>query len=213
MDNAPIVWERGSEDIPELTGRRKQAQAADLDVAIDIAMAAMVFSDDQEPDEILSEFAARLMDDGHRVMGLVQKGHCSGPATRELFVTLLHTGDDVQIFQDLGSCAQGCKLDVNQLLRAGASIAEALAQDGADVLIVNRFGKLEKEGKGLLFLIEQALSADIPILIAVPESSLDDWMEFSGGLGVRLACSESSVTAWWKRLASPKAPALQRRSA
>ncbi|HEY0218388.1 MAG TPA: DUF2478 domain-containing protein [Afipia sp.] len=207
MDNGPIAWERSSGDMLELAEHR--AQQADLDVA----MAAMVFSEDQQPDEILSEFAARLMDRGHRVMGLVQKGHCNGPATRELFATLLHTGDDVQLFQDLGSCAQGCKLDVNQLLRAGASISEALEKDGADVLVINRFGKLEKEGKGLLFLIEQALSAEIPVLIAVPEASMPYWMEFSGGLGVTLACSKNTLTAWWKRFASPKAAPHYRRSA
>lgn len=173
-------------------------------------MAALIFSDEQQPDPILREFAARLMDQGHRLLGLVQKGHCEGPATRELFATLLHNGDDVPLFQDLGSCAMGCKLDVNQLLRAGVSISEALANDGADILIINRFGKLEKEGKGLLFLIEQALSANIPVLIAVPNAHLDCWMEFSGGLGEALACDTQAITQWWNGFA---ASALLRRIA
>ncbi len=201
MDTGHICLELDpqSADVPELSDRQ--------------VMAALVFSEDQKPDEILSAFADELMHRGHRVLGLIQRGHCGGPATRELFATLLHTGGDVQLFQDLGSCAQGCKLDADQLLRAGASVSEALARDGADILIINRFGKLEKEGKGLLFLIEQALSADIPVLIAVPEGSLDGWMEFSGGLGVRLACSEIAVEAWWKRFISPSALPLHRRSA
>lgn len=211
MDHQPISHERSSGDVLQLPERRDEAQPAGPDVAIpDIAMAALVFSEDQQPDDILSEFAARLTDQGRRVMGLVQKGHCSGPATRELFVTLLHTGEDVQIFQDLGSCAQGCKLDVNHLLRAGASISEALARDGADILIINRFGKLEKEGHGLLFLIEQAIGANIPVLIAVPQASREDWMDFCGGLGVTLACSQSNIAAWWKRFASPGAPVYRR---
>ncbi|HEY0234275.1 MAG TPA: DUF2478 domain-containing protein [Afipia sp.] len=209
MDSNPIASERVSGDVLELSERRGKSQpAASPDVVH--AMAALVFSDDQQPDEILSEFAALVMSRGHRALGLIQRGHCSGPATRELFVTLLHTGDDVQIFQDLGSCAQGCKLDVNQLLFAGASISQSLTQDGADILIINRFGKLEKEGKGLLFLIDQALSAGVPVLIAVPEASLDDWMEFSGGLGVTLECSEACVTDWWDGFA---AAALLPRSA
>lgn len=197
MDNRSPPWEQISGNITEAAGQREEVQPADSIAA----MAAMVFHDTQQPDDILSEFASHLMDQGKRVLGLVQKGHCEGPATRELFVTLLHTGNDVQIFQDLGSCAQGCKLDINQLLRAGASISESLTQGGADILIINRFGKLEKEGKGLLFLVEQALSADIPVLIAVPDLHLDGWMEFSGGLGRQLACDAASLVQWWSDLA------------
>ncbi len=199
-------------DILELAECREDASSADLDTNISpiSPMAAMIFSDDHRPDEILSEFAARLTDRGHRVLGLVQKGHCEGPATRELFATLLHTGDDVALFQDLGSCAMGCKLDVNQLLRAGATISDALARDGADILIINRFGKLEKEGKGLLFLVEQAFNANIPVLIAVPELHLDDWREFSGGLGEQFACDSAALAHWWNSLA---ASALLRRIA
>ncbi|RTL54123.1 MAG: DUF2478 domain-containing protein [Bradyrhizobiaceae bacterium] len=167
------------------------------------AIAALVFSGDENPDEVLSRFADGLMQNRHRVMGLIQRGHCNGPDTRELFATLLHTGDAVPLFQDLGTCAQGCKLDANQLLRAGAAISEALARDGGDILIVNRFGKLEKEGKGLLFLIEQALGAGIPVLIAVPQASLDEWSAFSGGFDVRLACSERAVSAWWESFSTP----------
>ena len=193
MDHRSSPREQFFGHATEPAERREETQPTELTAA----MAAMVFNDTQQPDEVLSEFATRLMDHGQRVLGLVQKGHCEGPATRELFVTLLHTGHDVQIFQDLGSCAQGCKLDINQLLRAGASISESLMQGGADILIINRFGKLEKEGKGLLFLVEQALSANIPVLIAVPDLHLDGWTEFSGGLGEQLACDAASLAHWW----------------
>jgi hypothetical protein len=201
MNKPAIGTEWDCAEVLDLPGHPAWPEPAAHDFAP--TMAALIFSDDQQPDPVLGEFAARLVDQGHRVLGLVQKGHCEGPATRELFATLLHSGNDVPLFQDLGSCAMGCKLDVNQLLRAGASISDALAQNGGDVLIINRFGKLEKEGKGLLFLIEQALSASIPVLIAVPESHLDYWTEFSGGLGDRLTCDAAAVTRWWNSFAAP----------
>ncbi len=200
MNKPAIGPEWDSAEVLDLPGDRSWPEPAASDVIPN--MAALVFSDDQQPDPVLGDFASRLMSEGHRVLGLVQRGHCEGPATRELFATLLHNGDDVPLFQDLGSCAMGCKLDVNQLLRAGASISDALANGGADILIINRFGKLEKEGKGLLFLIEQALSANVPVLIAVPESHLDDWTEFSGGLGDQFACDAVAVTQWWDSFAA-----------
>ncbi len=204
MNKPAIGSEWDSAEVLDLPGDHACPEPAASDFApnFTLNMAAMIFSDDQQPDPVLSDFATRLMNNNHRVLGLVQHGHCEGPATRELFATLLHNGDDVPLFQNLGSCAMGCKLDVNQLLRAGASISDALANDDAHILIINRFGKLEKEGKGLLFLIEQALSANVPVLIAVPESHLDSWMEFSGGLGDRLACDAAAIAQWWDSFAA-----------
>ena len=53
----------------------------------------------------------------------------------------------------------------------------AAIRDGADVVIVNRFGKLEAEGRGLIDLIDQAVAADIPVLIAVPEHRFAAWIK------------------------------------
>lgn len=203
MNKPATGAEWNSVEVLDLPGHQAWTEPAAQDFAP--SLAALIFADEQQPDPLLGEFASRLMESGHRVLGLVQRGHCEGPATRELFATLLHNGDDVPLFQDLGSCAMGCKLDVNQLLRAGASISDALTKDGADILIINRFGKLEKEGKGLLFLVEQALSASIPVLIAVPQSHLDDWAEFSGGLGGRLACDTAAIAQWWDSFAASAA--------
>lgn len=129
-------------------------------------LAAMVYGEGDDPDAILRAFAADLNREGHRAVGLVQLGHhCLD--TPQLSAVLLHTGEELQLFQNLGACAAGCRLDVGQLLDAGAQIAHAI-DEGADVLIVNRFGRQEREGKGLSWLIDRAMSADIPVVIAVP---------------------------------------------
>src|SRR5215467_11153090 len=118
---------------------------------------------------------------------------------------MLHNGEQLQLFQDLGTCARGCKLDVDRLMRAGGEIADQLTRSGADLLIINRFGKHEQEGKGLLFLVEQALSLDIPVLIAVPDIRFHHWIEFSGGMSVKLPCRSASLQAWWKAVSKNEA--------
>jgi len=55
-----------------------------------------------------------------------------------------------------------------------AKIIEAAIHEGADLVVINRFGKLEARGKGLIELIQKAAEADIPVLIAVPEHRLLD---------------------------------------
>ena len=163
-------------------------------------LAALVYNSDQDPDEILSEFASDLNARGYRAVGLVQLGHhCLD--TPKLSVVLLHTGEELQLFQNLGACAAGCRLDVGELLNAGARVASAIDQ-GADLVIVNRFGRQECEGHGLSYLIERALSADIPVVIAVPSHRFADWIKFADGMSVKLRCHPGSLHAWWDRVAA-----------
>jgi hypothetical protein len=160
-------------------------------------LGALVYQPHEKPDALLRSFADGLIAQGHRVVGLVQLGHhCTDDV--ELSAMMLHNGEQLQLFQDLGTCARGCKLDVDRLMRAGSQIADQVERSGADLLIINRFGKHEKEGKGLLFLVEQALTRDIPVLIAVPDIRFHDWIEFSGGMSVKLPCRSASLDAWWK---------------
>jgi hypothetical protein len=102
----------------------------------------------------------------------------------------------LQLFQNLGACATGCRQDVGQLLDAGFQVASAIDQ-GADLVIVNRFGRQEREGKGLSFLVDRALSADIPVVIAVPSHRFADWIRFADGMSVKLRCDRESLDAWW----------------
>ncbi len=158
-------------------------------------LAALVYERHENPDALLSAFSADLIRDGARVAGLVQLGqHCTDQ--RQLSARLIHSGEELGLFQDLGSCAQGCRLDVGRLLEAGAKIAGAIDR-GADLVIVNRFGQQECEGKGLTDVIDRALSADIPVLIAVPAKRFADWIRFSDGMSVKLHCDRHSLDAWW----------------
>ena len=158
-------------------------------------LAALVYEQNQDPDEILRDFASDLKARGYRAVGLVQTGHHCLDAPK-LSAMLIHSGEELQLFQDLGACATGCRLDVGQLLDAGAQVASAIDQ-GADLVIVNRFGRQEREGKGLSYLVERALSADIPVVIAVPSHRFADWIKFADGMSVKLRCNRDSLDAWW----------------
>ena len=53
----------------------------------------------------------------------------------------------------------------------------------------------------LIDLIPQALDADIPVLIAVPEERFAAWIKFSEGMNVRLACRRDALDRWWRAVA------------
>jgi hypothetical protein len=166
-------------------------------------LAALVYEQHQDPDQILREFAADLNHRGYRAVGLVQTGHHCTDAPK-LSAMLVHTGEELQLFRDLGTCATGCRLDVGQLLDAGSQVASAIDQ-GADLVIVNRFGRQEREGKGLSYLVERALSADIPVVIAVPSHRFADWIKFADGMSVKLRCDREALDAWWSAVSARNA--------
>ncbi len=158
-------------------------------------LAAIVYDDSHDPDTLLRDFAADLNGRGLRAVGLVHLGHPDADPP-QLSALLVHSGDTMRLFQDLGRGSTGCKLDVGQLLAAGSKVAQAI-DAGADLVIINRFGHLETEGKGLSYLIEQALSAEIPVVIAVPDARLSAWNAFSDGMATHLTCDRGALDSWW----------------
>jgi nucleoside-triphosphatase THEP1 len=169
-------------------------EAAMFDAQCDLA--ALVYGEHQDPDAVLREFAAELNAQGVRAVGMVQAGAC---ADSSLSAVLVHSGEKLLLSQDYVPGAKGCRLDVSRLQNAGDRVADAL-QAGADLVIINRFGKRERDGKGLAYLIERALDADTPVVIAVSQQSFADWIKFSGGMCVKLACDRSALEGWWRNV-------------
>jgi hypothetical protein len=169
-------------------------------------LAALVYGRDQDPDAVLRDFAADLNARGCCAIGLVQAGKC---ADSSLSAVLLHSGENLLLAQDFDPAASGCRLDVERLRKAGDRVADAL-ETGADILIVNRFGKRERDGKGLGYLIERALNADIPVVIAVADNRFSDWVKFADGMSVKLPCDRRALDAWWLSTRAPTAIAPDR---
>ena len=167
-------------------------------------LAALVYDKDQDPDAVLRDFASELISSGRRVVGMVQKGQC---ADASLSAVLVHTGEVLALAQNATSPSSGCKLDLGRLQDAAARVAGAM-EDGADLVIVNRFGKRERDGKGLARVIERALDGDIPVVIAVSSESFADWIKFADGMSVKLHCDRASLDAWWQAVSAGKAGAI-----
>ena len=75
----------------------------------------------------------------------------------DMDVRVLPNGPMIRISQNLGRAARGCRLDAGAL-EAAVVMAERGIAAGADLLIVNKFGKQEAEGHGFRALIAEALA-------------------------------------------------------
>lgn len=127
----------------------------------------------------------RLVEDargaGLRVAGALQRDTpIPGRSRCRMDLEDLATGRLHQISEDRGAAARGCHLDLGLLSTAEAAILSALEANGADLVVVNKFGKSEAMGGGLRALIVAALEAEIPLVIGVPAINLDAWQAFVG---------------------------------
>ena len=145
---------------------------------------AVVYQDRRPPDALLAGVAAKLGAAGVSLAGFVEKDlPRPGRSRCDMILEDLATGTQVQISEDRGEGARGCRLQVGELLRAMTSALAGL-ENRPDLLIVNKFGKTEGEGGGFRPLIAAAIEQGTPVLIAVPARNLDPWRRFAGELAV-----------------------------
>jgi hypothetical protein len=169
------------------------------------SLAALVFEDNEAANQIVANFAAALKRRGHRVGGMIQIGE-AGPACdcRDAFLRDVDTGETFSILQDLGRHSQSCRLDTAALADAAQRVARAI--DGSpELLFINRFGKLEAEGRGLYAEIGAAAATGIPTLVCVSIRFIDPWRQFTMGLDEELPCSGVALERWFGAL-SCRAP-------
>ena len=108
---------------------------------------------------------------------------------------VLPDGAVLRISQDLGPQARGCRLDPAALETAVAMVAASLSS-GADLLIVNKFGKHEAEGRGFRSVIAEAVAMDIPVLVGLNALNRPAFETFAEGLAIQLPPEPEALMAW-----------------
>lgn len=146
--------------------------------------------DDEAPgaaDRMIETLAMDLQGHGWRLAGAVQRNLDRG-ADCACDMELVVLGDDappIRISQSLGAGSTGCRLDTGALALAAGRAAARL--EGADLLIVPKFGRQEAAGAGFRQLIGEALASGVPVLLHVPRQQRAAFDGFAGDLALRLA--------------------------
>ena len=149
-----------------------------------------------DTDLVLERLAADITARGLRCCGTVQinsERADAGPC--DMDVRVLPDGAVLRISQDLGPQARGCRLDPAALETAVAMVASTLSS-GADLLIVNKFGKHEAEGRGFRNVIAEAVAMDIPVLVGLNTLNRTAFENFAEGLALRLPSDPAALMAW-----------------
>lgn len=146
-------------------------------------------------DRVLAAVVERLEQRSIHLAGTVQSNiERTARHVCDMDLRILPDGPTFRISQDLGAVATGCRLDSGALEQAVFEASRRL--DGARILIVNKFGKSEAEGRGFRGLIAEGLARGLPVLVGVNGLNLPAFQEFAGDLARPLDADPERIVEW-----------------
>jgi len=162
-------------------------------------IAALVHSEHGEGDELLARFVSDMRERGWRVRGLLQQPAPQAQDRKQMDLVDIDSGKRFPLFQYLGQGSDACSVDTGSIAAASTSLRMALA-DGADLVVVNRFGVLEAAGGGFSIEMLAIMAETIPMLTLVAAQHLEEWRYFTGHAGVELPLRRDSLEQWFSAL-------------
>lgn len=157
---------------------------------------AIVYSDGHAADRFISDLGYRVRDAGIAVAGIVQHNKFIRDRTRcDMEVEELASGIVLQLSEDRGKEARGCRLDRGALSEAALLISGSF-QDQPELVILNKFGKLEAEGRGLRDTLSDAVQLGVPVVVGVPYRNLEQWRAFAEGLAEECPIGSPRLQEW-----------------
>jgi hypothetical protein len=160
--------------------------------------------------EVFAALAARWRH-SVRLAGLVAEHHgLADRACNAGFLRSVASGERFSIFRDRGSGSTSCHLD-GKGVRTAADAVRRDIEAGCDLVLLNKFGKLEAAGRGLFGAFQAALDAHIPLLTSVSAAFEEPWTKLVGQSFAILPAEPDKIDAW--RQAVRSAPAQRTASA
>lgn len=150
-------------------------------------------------DALIVWVASHLKGEGLRVGGAVQ--HNEADRDRrcgEMELEDPATGERVLICESMRATTSVCRVQEDALAKAVAWTRQFL-NDGADILVINKFGKREAQGRGFTPAIDLAIDLGVPVLAGVSERNFEAWQALTRGQAYCLSASRSDVLGWCNR--------------
>jgi hypothetical protein len=136
-----------------------------------------------------------------RLAGVVERRTEAAEAARKTTrLQSVSDGETFPLFQDLGAGATGCCLDSVGPVQAGEAVSRHIA-DGCDLVVLNKFGKLEAESHaGLLAAFVSAVEHNVPVLTAVSPKYEAAWSSFASPFFTFLPPEDTAIDQWWRTI-------------
>lgn len=168
-----------------------------FDRSLEVPMlAAIIYPNESYPQATFQRVVKLGRSRALKLAGVLQHPACDDFAHRcDVILEDLVSGERTELFERRGRGATGCRLDIAALTDVTVRLERALRHE-PDLLMLNKFGKVEAEGGGLVDPIAVAIDRGIPVIIGVPARNLAAWRMFAGDLAVEFTPDCAEITGW-----------------
>ena len=186
-----------------IANRSEEAQVTDpRDLTVRVGV--VLYDSLIEVDPIFTAAVAEIQQRGIMIGGLLQYfGARMSNGKRSMWVEDIATRETIRLDQPRGPGATACILDPDALARAACMLRRSVSA-GAEVLVVNRFGNAEADGRGMRAEFAEAICSGATVLVAAKFSLLNDLEGFLGGPAHVLLPSPTAIADWVEELATTR---------
>ncbi len=147
-----------------------------------------------DAEDMFAEISRRLRSEGRRLAGVLQiNAGREGRCRCDMKLKDLANGEEICISEDRGPDDRGA-------LEVAAGRVNCAIRTGAELVIVNKFGKAESEGGGMRDVIATALEYRIPVLVCANHEHHADLLAFAGDFATAVPLSPDAIEAWLKNV-------------
>lgn len=133
-----------------------------------------------------------------RIVGVLEESHGQDDQICGAgYLISISSGARYPMFQDLGQGSKACRIDPGGVLLAGEAVRRDIA-GGCDLVLLNRFAKLEAGREGLMSAFAAAVDAQVPVLTSVSPVFQSAWERFASPLFVVLPAEPEAIDEWWR---------------
>lgn len=137
-----------------------------------------------------------------RIAGALEEVNCRDDRICGVgYLRSITNGARYSLFQDLGPGSTACRIDPAGVLLAGEAVRGDIAA-GCDLVLLNRFGKLEAGREGLTSAFAAAVEAGVPVLTSVMPQFQEAWERFAAPLFVMLPPDPDAIDGWWRAVSA-----------
>jgi nucleoside-triphosphatase THEP1 len=159
-------------------------------------IAAIVGNDSAATQPLLAGLVEEWRAAGAKIAGVIGEPH--GLPNRNCAAGILRdiaSGRPYPMYLEIAPSHTSCHIDAKGVGRASAILLDQIA--AADLVVLNKFGKLETTRKGLAPAFDAALAAGKPLLTTVSDLHRDTWLAYAPG-AIVLPAEKAALQNWWR---------------
>jgi hypothetical protein len=164
-------------------------------------IAAVLADDGAATQSLLVAMVSDWRGSGAKIAGAIGELHgLPDRACGAGFLRDIASGRPYRIYLDAPTRSNSCHLDAAGVASVCQAILDQIST--SDLVVLNKFGKLERMGEGLAPAFELAISVGKPVLTTVSDRHRDAWRTFAPDTSF-LPADKAALQNWWRAIGGP----------